>query len=162
MSYIIWAIKYLQSLYAYGITPAYTHPADYLFIFGCINIHHLEWKKNGNGSNLFLQKWSQASKWDLMNYFYSDLKSLCWYRRQQFWELTLIVFVHVDLCEREFQNKPQCLWLRNLFLNVSSSVVSDCKLAFNEKFNLETGHFSKNRANGSILLRNSAGREATK
>lgn len=52
--------------------------------------------------------------------------------------------------------------LRNLFPNVSLSVVCHCKSAFNEKFNLETGHFSKNRANGSILLRNSAGREATK
>lgn len=39
MSYIIWDIKYLQSMYAYGITPAH-----YLFIFGCLNIRHLEGK----------------------------------------------------------------------------------------------------------------------
>lgn len=42
MSYIIGAIKYLQSLYAYGITPAYAHPADRLLISACVSIHHFE------------------------------------------------------------------------------------------------------------------------
>jgi len=63
-------MKYLQSMYAYGITPADAHPADYLSIVDCINVRQL--KEKVTAAICFLLKCLR----DLMKYVSSLISHL--------------------------------------------------------------------------------------